>query len=122
MGHGVVHFEIPAEDPAKLRGFYSDLFDWKFEEFPGMPDYLSIHTAPEGEGIGGGMMKKQSPQHKPTNYISVESVADYLAKVTGLGGQVMMPKTAVPKMGWFAVCLDPEGNPFGLWETDEKAA
>lgn len=87
-----------------------------------MPGYLMIHTAPEGQGLGGGMMKKQAPEHKPTNFINVESVADYLAKVTSLGGQVVRPKTAVPKMGYFAVCLDPEGNPFGLWEVDESAA
>jgi predicted enzyme related to lactoylglutathione lyase len=28
----------------------------------------------------------------------------------------------VPQMGYFAVCQDPEGNPFGLWETDPAAA
>jgi len=33
----------------------------------------------------------------------------------------VMPKTAVPKMGYFAVCLDPEGNPIGLWEMDPNA-
>jgi len=33
-----------------------------------------------------------------------------------------MAKTAVPQMGYFAVCQDPEGNPFGLWETDPAAA
>jgi predicted enzyme related to lactoylglutathione lyase len=25
-------------------------------------------------------------------------------------------------MGYFAVCQDPEGNPFGLWESDPAAA
>jgi predicted enzyme related to lactoylglutathione lyase len=33
-----------------------------------------------------------------------------------------MAKTAVPQMGYFAVCQDPEGNPFGLWESDPAAA
>jgi predicted enzyme related to lactoylglutathione lyase len=28
-----------------------------------------------------------------------------------------MPKTEIPKMGWFAVALDPEGNGFGIFET-----
>jgi len=27
----------------------------------------------------------------------------------------------VPQMGYFAVCQDPEGNAFGLWESDPAA-
>jgi predicted enzyme related to lactoylglutathione lyase len=28
----------------------------------------------------------------------------------------------VPGMGYFAICLDTEGNTFGLWESDSSAA
>jgi predicted enzyme related to lactoylglutathione lyase len=24
-------------------------------------------------------------------------------------------------MGWFAICTDPHGNEFGLWQTDPSA-
>ena len=27
----------------------------------------------------------------------------------------------VPGMGWFAICRDTEGNPFGLWQNDPDA-
>jgi hypothetical protein len=67
-------------------------------------------------------MKKQSPQQGNCNFVSVPSVVDFAEKVKKLGGQVVVPKTAVPKMGYFIITLDPEGNPIGLWETDEKAA
>jgi predicted enzyme related to lactoylglutathione lyase len=30
-------------------------------------------------------------------------------------------KMPVPGMGWFAQCKDPEGNSFGLWQTDSSA-
>jgi len=33
----------------------------------------------------------------------------------------MKPKAAVANMGWFAMLLDPEGNPFALWQTDPNA-
>jgi predicted enzyme related to lactoylglutathione lyase len=66
-------------------------------------------------------MKKMNPGHVPTNYIDVTSVEEWSKKVTAAGGQVIMPKTAVPQMGWFAVCLDPEGNVFGLWQNDPNA-
>ena len=121
MAHPIVHFEIPAQDMERLKQFYSQLLGWKFETAPGMPNYMMITTAAEGEGINGGLMKKMMPQQTVLNYVMVESVAEYSDKVKQLGGQVVMPKTAVPKMGYFAVCLDPEGNPIGLWEMDPNA-
>ena len=121
MAHPVVHFEIPAQDMERLKQFYSQLLGWTFEAAPGMPSYMMITTAAKGEGINGGLMKKMMPQQTAINYVMVESVAEYSDKVQQLGGQVVMPKTAVPKMGYLAVCLDPEGNPIGLWEMDPNA-
>ncbi len=44
-----------------------------------------------------------------------------MEKVQRLGGKVCKPKTAVPEMGYFAICQDPENNVFALWERDEGA-
>ena len=52
----------------------------------------------------------------------VESVDEYGQKAKRLGATEIMPKTAVKAMGWFSVLKDTEGNVFGLWQTDEKAA
>jgi uncharacterized protein len=38
-----------------------------------------------------------------------------------LGGKVLIPKRAVPGVGYFAICLDTESNPFGILEIDEGA-
>lgn len=118
----IVHFEIPSEDVERANKFYGSLFGWKMEKFPGM-DYWTFQTTDEkgNSAIGGGVMKKQHPQHTITNYIGVDSVVEYSKKVESLGGKVMVPKTEVPKFGWFAVCLDTEGNTFGLWESMEKS-
>ena len=67
-------------------------------------------------------MKRQMPQQTHLNYVMVESVAEYSDNAKKLGGQVVVSKTAIPKMGYFAVCLDPEGNPIGIWEDDKSAA
>lgn len=34
MSHGVVHFEIPGDDPDKQGSFYTDSFDWKIQKVP----------------------------------------------------------------------------------------
>jgi predicted enzyme related to lactoylglutathione lyase len=33
----------------------------------------------------------------------------------------MVEKMPVPGMGWFAQLIDPQGNPFALWQTDMSA-
>jgi len=113
----IVHFEIPFDDIERARKFYTELFQWKVEKAPGM-NYWTIQTQ---EGAGGGMWKRQQPNQKIVDYFGVSSVSDSSTKVVKLGGKILMPKIAVPKMGYFAVCMDTEGNVFGLWEADSQA-
>ncbi len=114
----IVHFEIPFDEAERAKKFYEELFGWKMEEFsPGM-GYWMITTP---EGTGGGMMKRQRPDQKIVDYFDVSSVLASSAKVEELGGKILVPKTAIPKMGYFAVCIDTEGNVFGLYENDPTA-
>jgi predicted enzyme related to lactoylglutathione lyase len=122
LDHTIIHFEIPANDVEKLRKFYQDLFGWKIEKVPNM-EYFMVATVPMDKkgnllrsGVNGGLYKREMPQQQALNYINVESVEDYSKKVVALGGQVVVPKTEIPGMGWFAVALDPDGNVFGLFE------
>ena len=124
MDHTVVHFEIPANNPEKLSAFYKELFGWKIEKMTmnnptGKMDYWLIKTkaSQDDAGTNGGMMKRMSPEQQVTNYVLVESVDDYCKKTVKLGGKIIIPKTPIPDMGAFAVALDPEGNPFGVFES-----
>jgi hypothetical protein len=123
MDHTLIHFEIPANDVEKLKKFYEEVFGWKIIEYPGPIDYWMIQTVPadpEGmpkrPGVNGGMYKKTLPEVKPLNYFSVESITDYLEKITKLGGSVLSPKQEVQEVGWVAAAVDPEGNQFALIE------
>ena len=126
----IVHFEIPADDVDRAKKFYSDLFGWKMERWPGTEgkdtssssssnmDYWIISTT-DSRGnkasIGGGMMKRQGPHHEHiTNFIDVNSVDEYSSKIQKLGGKIVVSKMAVPGMGYFAVCYDTENNNFGI--------
>jgi predicted enzyme related to lactoylglutathione lyase len=122
----VCYFEIPVEEMERAQTFYKELFQWRFEKMPGSSeecDYWSIQTGTADEpGIScGGMMKKQTPTHMVTQYINVDSLDTYVEKAKKLGGTMLMPKTPVPGKGYFALFLDPEKNPFGLWQCDESA-
>jgi hypothetical protein len=119
----IVHFDRPAEDLARARKFYEGLFGWTFERPPApMEYYLITTTGLDGSpGPGGGMGKRGAPDQRMTNYFGVPSLDQYLQKAKALGATVVMPKNTVPFFGYLAICVDTEGNPFGLWEEDPKA-
>jgi len=122
----VQHFEIPADDVERASKFYTGVFEWKMQKLanPEDPskDYWFFDTKDENgnKGIGGGLMKRQAPEHSVTNYITVPSIDDYASKIEKAGGKVIMPKTEIPEMGFILVFLDTENNMFGLYEALKK--
>jgi predicted enzyme related to lactoylglutathione lyase len=118
----IVWFEIPADNVERAKSFYGKLFGWKITPMPGAArPYWIIETGGADETPDGGMIERQHPEHRITNYVSVSDVAEAAAKVEMLGGKICMQKSAVPKMGYFVVCQDTENNTFALWERNENA-
>ncbi|HTI72185.1 MAG TPA: VOC family protein [Candidatus Limnocylindria bacterium] len=119
--HGIVWFEIPADNPQRAQSFYGSLFGWKINPFPGGMEYWHIDTGGADASPDGGMLTRKYPNQPITNYINVPSVDEFGAKVVKLGGKICMGKTAVPQMGYFVICEDTEGNTFALWEMSPDA-
>jgi len=114
----IVHFELPADNPEKLKEFYEGVFGWKFKksEIPGF-NYWSIETKKDetGGGINGGMSIRKGNEGI-TNYVMVESIEEYIKKAESHGGKLLMPKQEIPGIGFNAIVQDPDGNPLGLFQ------
>jgi uncharacterized protein len=121
QAHSIVWFGIPADNTQRAKKFYGALFGWKIERFPGPEEYWHIDTAGSEDTPDGGIKKRERPQEPVVNYVSIDSVTDISKKIEKLGGKICLAKTAVPQMGYFAVCEDTEGNAFGIWESDANA-
>jgi len=117
----IVWFEIPADNPDRASKFYNQLFGWKIEKFPNVPDYWHIDTGGSDDTPDGGLMTRKHPMQPITNYVAVPSVDEWSAKLQKLGGTICKGKTAVPQMGYFVICRDTENNEFALWEMNENA-
>ena len=119
----IVHFDIASDDPPRAKKFYESLFGWKMQGPPGMTDYYLFETQdPKGnKGAGGGLGKRGDPSQRITTYIGVDNIDAYSKQVGALGGKVVQPKMTVPGFGYLAVCVDTEGNTFGLWQEDSSA-
>lgn len=118
-----VHFELHADDPQRAVTFYRTLFGWGAQQWEGPQEYHLLTTGEQGTpGIDGAILRRTAPGTSTVNTIDVPSVDEYVAKAVAAGGQVAMPKMAVPGIGWLAYCMDTEGNVFGLMQMDAGAA
>ncbi len=118
----IVHFDVPADDPARARGFYEKAFGWKFTRWEGPMEYWLAQTGPDDEpGINGGLSLRTRTNPNVVNTISVDSIDEYLDKVKEAGGVPVLSKTALPGVGWLAYFQDTEHNVFGLMQEDPNA-
>jgi predicted enzyme related to lactoylglutathione lyase len=116
----VVHFEIGADNPERAAKFYRKVFDWKIEKWSGPADYWLVTTGQGKEpGINGAIMEKLN--QSTVNTVDVPSVDEFAIRITKAGGKIVMPKRAVPGVGYMAYCADPEGNIFGIMQNDRSA-
>jgi uncharacterized protein len=120
----VEYFQIPADDISRAKEFYKKVFGWEMQKWNNSEnseqEYWMFQTQDDkgNSGLGGGIMKRQSPQHTVTNFITVSSIEEYSSKIEQSCGKIIMPKTEIPNMGFFAVCLDTENNMFGIYENN----
>jgi uncharacterized protein len=117
MAGEIVHIEIPADDTDKARKFWGSLFGWQFEAYPGPSEY---HMTRISDRAGAAITNMEPGKRGTRSYFDVDDINAGVARVKELGGEATdgMP---VPNMGWFAACTDPEGNEFGLWQSDPSA-
>ena len=122
MAGTVTHFEIYAEDAAKLAAFYGDLFGWSIDKATGVDYYRSRTSANESAGIQGGILERPILAPRSwVHYVMVDSIDSTLEQVLNLGGKIVRAKAAVPKAAWYALVEDPQGNMFAIYERDSKA-
>ena len=119
------YFEIQSSNPKREISFYENVFGWKFfkEEFVPI-EYYRIQT----NNMNGGLLQrpaKVAPSESGTNAfvcsIQVENFDDTSKLILENGGQVALPKFAIPVRCWQGYFIDPDNNTFGIFQVDENA-
>ena len=116
-------FEIYVEDMDRAKKFYSQVLDKTLEDMKaplGMDD-LQMVAFPYVHGAinASGALVKSSDMKPGTGgtliYFSCDDCANEQSRVESAGGSVLQPKYQIGEHGFCAVCMDTEGNTFGLY-------
>ena len=111
MSHPVVHWEIGGRDAAMLREFYHKAFGWEMGDAG--PNYTLV--TPADGGLGGGIMRlPEGVAPYVTVYVQVDDLDGALTEIRHLGGETVVPPTAIDESSSFAMFADPEGHVVGL--------
>jgi hypothetical protein len=115
--------DLVQDDVDATMAFYGDLFGWTFEiRTPEAAPQRYAYARLDGlvvAGLGGSpVTAAESPGW--TTYVWVESVDDTAALVEANGGRVISAPVDIPRAGRVAVCTDPAGAVFGLWQAAEN--
>jgi predicted enzyme related to lactoylglutathione lyase len=99
----VVHWEIHAREPERMRAFYSAMFNWNISDGLQIPAGIG---APEP--ISGHI--QSSTESRIALMIQVRDITASCEKAVTLGGKLIRPPNIVEGKVTFAWIEDPEGN------------
>lgn len=108
-----------AADVDAAKAFYADVLGWTYTggeaEFGG---YLTCETRGRA---AAGMGPQQDPSDPPrwTTYFATDDAEATAARISEAGGTIVTAPMDVGPMGRMVIALDPQGNPFGLWQAAE---
>jgi predicted enzyme related to lactoylglutathione lyase len=111
--------DVLQADVEATMAFYGDLFGWEFEvRTPAGAPTTYAYARKDGllvAGVGGPPDAGSQPPGW-TTYLRVDSADETAAAVLNAGGRVLAPPVDIPRSGRVAICADPGGAVFGLWQ------
>jgi uncharacterized protein len=113
-------FDLYVNDMDRAAAFYETVLSHRLELIEDPTGETVIRSFPANMtayGAAGALVK--SPHGRPGTggtmiYFSVNDCAKEQARVISAGGKLLRPKFSIGQFGWVALCMDTEGNMFGL--------
>ncbi|WP_233133934.1 VOC family protein [Synechococcus sp. BO 8801] len=120
MQNAIGWFDLYVDDMDRATAFYEAVLPHRLEPIDdptgdtlmrGFPANMTAY------GAAGALVK--SPHGHPGTggtmiYFSVNDCAVEEKRVVAAGGKILRPKFSIGPFGWVTLCMDTEGNMFGL--------
>lgn len=114
-------FDIYVNDMDRAAAFHQSVFNTELERISDPTDDSVIMkgfpTEMNSYGAGGALVKRAGTEPVTGGTIVYFGVEDCLieeAMVSSSGGRVITPKMSIGEFGFVSICMDTEGNLFGL--------
>lgn len=114
-------FELGTTDQPAAKHFYGQLLGWSAQDNPMGPDgvYTMFQLNGHDTGAAYTLPAKLVAQGVPPHwnvYFATADVDVSAARVSELGGTLVQPPFDVMDVGRMAICKDPGGAVFSLWQ------
>ena len=116
--------ELSTTDEAGALSFYGALFSWEDESKEISPGWY--YHMQKVQGLPACAIYQQGDEERSQNvpphwntYVTVENVENTMAAIGQNGGQVVFGPMDVFEAGRMAMCQDPQGAFFALWQPKE---
>jgi uncharacterized protein len=113
-------FDIYVEDMDRAVTFYESVFEEKLEKIVDPTDETQMMGFPanmQAYGASGALVKTKHSRPGVGGtmvYFSVEDCSVQESRIIGAKGKIVRPKFSIGEFGWVTLCVDTEGNMFGL--------
>ena len=114
-------FDIYVNDMERAVSFYQTVLRQELENMGDPTDssviMKSFPTDMETYGAGGALVKREDARPGTGGtilYFGVEDCSIEESRVEKAGGKVINPKMSIGEYGFVSICMDTEGNMFGL--------
>ncbi|MDX2273522.1 MAG: VOC family protein [Cyanobacteriota bacterium] len=113
-------FDIYVEDMDRAVTFYESVFEQKLEKIvdpTGETQMMSFPANMKAYGASGALVKTKHSRPGIGGtmvYFGVEDCSVQESRIIGAKGKIVRPKFSIGEFGWVTLCVDTEGNMFGL--------
>jgi uncharacterized protein len=113
-------FDIYVEDMDRAVSFYEHVLGQKLEQIidpTGETQMMSFPTNMESYGASGALVKSKHSRPGVGGtmvYFSVEDCSVQESRIIAANGKIVRSKFSIGESGWVTLCVDTEGNMFGL--------
>jgi predicted enzyme related to lactoylglutathione lyase len=109
--------DLGTPDLDAAQSFYGSVFGWSFVDVTGNSAQTSVIAQIDGRDVAG---LAEGPDATWRTYIAVDDAAQAATRVEAAGGRVLLGPAADGTAGIWALCADPGGAPFRLWEAGDR--
>jgi uncharacterized protein len=113
-------FDIYVDDLERAVAFYEGVFQQRLAQIvdpTGGTQMMSFPSNMSAYGASGALVKSEHSRPGIGGtmvYFSVEDCSVEESRVIAAKGKIVRPKFSIGEFGWVTLCVDTEGNMFGI--------